>query len=174
MSIKQRTNARFFSGTHAEFTALTVKKFYERDFIFVTDRNFFRIGTKAGALFASCPQIGSPLFGKTNALNATGTITATMINEKVITSTSAAAVTATLATAAVLVAAFPAVLGEEREFIIDNTAGANTVTVAIADGITVATAVLTGADTLTVAAGKVGKFLLYFTSTTTAILSRVQ
>lgn len=110
----------------------------------------------------------------TYAANATATLTAAQLANKYITSTSAAATTLTLPTATLLGTQLGAVKGTTFEFTVDNSGGANTVTVAVSTGITVATAVITGADTLTVASGKVGKFSLFFTSPTAALLSRVQ
>lgn len=108
------------------------------------------------------------------ALNTTGTITAAIINKGGITSTSAAGVTATLDTAANIATQISAVNGTTIEFIVDNTAGANTVTVAVAAGITVCSGVLTGSDTLTVSvANAIGIFKLVFSSATTAKLYRV-
>lgn len=108
------------------------------------------------------------------ALNSTGTITAAIINKGGITSTSAAGVTATLDTAANIATQISAVNGTSIEFIVDNTAGANTVTVAVAAGITVCSGVVTGSDTLTVSvANAIGIFRLVFSSAAAAKLYRI-
>jgi hypothetical protein len=108
------------------------------------------------------------------AINSTATATAAQLAGGLITSTSAAAVTLTLPTATAFGTQIKAVRGTRFAFFVDNSAGANIVTVAVNTGITVITAVITGSNTLTVAAGAVGMFRLYFTSATTAVLSRVQ
>ncbi len=107
------------------------------------------------------------------ALNTTGTITAAIVNKGGITSTSAATVTATLDTATNIGTQVGAAQGTIVDFVVDNLAGSNVVTVAVATGITAVTAVVTGSDTLTVASGASGLFRLYFTSATVAKLSRV-
>lgn len=108
------------------------------------------------------------------ALNSTGTVTAAMINKGLITSTSAAGVTATLDTATAIGTQIGAVDGTEIDFIVDNTAGANTVTVAVGAGITVCSGVVTGSDTLTVSvANAIGVFKLVFSSATVAKLYRI-
>lgn len=108
------------------------------------------------------------------ALDATGTITAAMVNKGGITSTSAAAVLATLDTATAIGTQIGAVNGTSIEFVVDNTAGANTVTVAVGAGITVCSGVVTGSDTLTVSvANAIGIFRLVFSSATVAKLYRI-
>jgi hypothetical protein len=107
------------------------------------------------------------------AVNITGSITTAATIGGLITSTSAAAVTATLDTAANIATAAGAVQGTTIDFIVDNIGGANTVTVAVNTGITAITAVITGGATLTVASGTAGMFRLYFTSTSAAKLARV-
>lgn len=107
------------------------------------------------------------------AVNATATLTGAQIKSGLITSTSVAAVTATTPTATALATALGAKSGTWFDFAIDNSAGANTVTLAVGTGITTATAVVTGGDTLTVASGEVGLFRLYFTSTTGAKIYRL-
>lgn len=110
------------------------------------------------------------------ALNLTGTITAAMVNNGGITSTSAAGVTATLDTAVAIAAQIGAVQGTTVEFYVDNTAGANTVTVAVGAGIVAAAPVITGGATLTVAASAtqgIGIYRLVFSSATAAVLFRI-
>lgn len=93
-----------------------------------------------------------------------------------ITSTSAATVTVTLPSAAVLLAALGASAGSWYDFAIDNSAGANTVTLAVDAGATIAvtTPAITGGATLTVStANSIGFFRIYFTSATAAKLFRL-
>lgn len=105
--------------------------------------------------------------------NTTGTLTWKQIKAGVITSLSAAAVTATTPTAATLFANLRAAQGTWFDFAIDNSAGANTVTLAGGTGVSAATAVVTGGATLTVASGAVGLFRLYFVSGTVVKLYRI-
>ncbi len=110
------------------------------------------------------------------ALNATGTITAAMVAGGGISSTSAAGVTATLDTATLIANNIGATRGTSINFIVDNTAGANTVTVVVGTGIVAATPIITGGDTLTVAASAtqgIGLFKLVFSSATAAVLYRM-
>lgn len=108
------------------------------------------------------------------AINATATATAAQIASGYITSTSAAAVTLTLPLATDLATALGATQGTIFRFAVDNSAGANTVTVAVNTGITVGTQAITGGNTLTIStANSVGIFELAFTSATTAIIRRV-
>lgn len=110
----------------------------------------------------------------TVAVNATATISAANLIKGYITSTSAAAVTATLPTATDIGTAIGAVAGTTFDFYVDNTAGANTVTVAVGSGITAATPVVTGGATLTVSvANAIGIFRLVFSSATVAKLYRL-
>lgn len=107
-------------------------------------------------------------------INATATATAAQVASGYITSTSAAAVALTLPTATALGQAINAVKGSILDLYIDNTGGANTITVALGVGITVlATPVITGTDTLTIStANGLGGFKFVFTSATTAKLIR--
>lgn len=111
------------------------------------------------------------------AINATATATAAEIATGYITSTSAAATTITLPTGTLLGAALGATRGTVFDLYIDNTAGANIVTVAVAvNGILSSAA----ADTpgsfgdLTIAAGATGlaKFTLMFSSATAYVFTR--
>lgn len=106
------------------------------------------------------------------AFNTTGTLTAAQLSTGYITSTSVAAVTATLPTATLLATQLGAAAGTTFDFIVDNHSGANTVTVAVGAGDTSITPVVTGEGTLTVASGTIGQFRLVFTSATTAFLAR--
>ncbi len=114
------------------------------------------------------------------ALDSTGTLTAAMVNKGGITSTSGSPVTATLDTVANLVTQLGAVAGTFVDFVVDNTGGSNTVTVAVPSGMVAAKQTSSG-DTaadilLTVAASAtlgVGVFRIYFQSTSAAILYRL-
>lgn len=114
------------------------------------------------------------------ALNSTGIVTAAMVNNGGITSTSAAGVTATLDAIATIVTQTGATAGTSVDFVIDNTGGASTVTLAVSAGIVVAKQTSSGDSAvdqlLTVAASStigVGVFRLYFQSTSAAVLFRV-
>lgn len=113
--------------------------------------------------------------GTATAINSTATVTAAQLNGGVLTSTSAAATTMTLPTATQMATQIGAVQGYSFEFTIDNTAGANTVTVALGAGMT-QLSTITGANTLTVPSGTagVGVFRLYFSSTTACTFSRIE
>lgn len=107
------------------------------------------------------------------AVNATATTTAAAIVGGLITSTSAAAVALTLPLATDLATAIGAAQGTSVDFMVDNSAGANTVTVTPNTGITAVTAVITGGATLTVASGAVGTFRIFYTSATVAKIARL-
>lgn len=113
--------------------------------------------------------------GNAVAKNVTAAVTAAELARGYITSTSAAAVTITLPTMTLFATATGAVAGDRFQFLVDNSAGANTVTVDLTgSGVTVGTAPITGGDTLTVSvANAVGLFELFFTSTTAAIIRRI-
>jgi hypothetical protein len=106
--------------------------------------------------------------GTTYAANATATLTAAQLINKYITSTSAAATSLTLPTATLLATALGAVKGTVFDFTVDNSAGANIVTLIVGTGITAA-----GIGALTIPVGRIGLFKIIFTSTTTALLYRV-
>lgn len=119
------------------------------------------------------------------AINTTGAGTLAVVTSGVlaglITSTSASGVTVTMDSVANLLTAAAAVgvtlgAGSNIQFMIDNSGGANTVTLAVDSGATiaVATPAITGGATLTVStANKVGLFNLYLTSVTAGTLSRI-
>jgi hypothetical protein len=112
------------------------------------------------------------------AINATAAATAAQVASGYITSTSAAATTITLPTGTLLGAALGAVQGTAFELYIDNTAGANTVTMAVAvNGILSAAAAAgagAGAGLLTIPNGVTGQacFTLMFSSATAYTFSR--
>ena len=101
-------------------------------------------------------------FRAVSTLNSTGTISAANLVNGIITSTSAAAVTATMPVASAVLALLPgAVVGSSISFLICNSAGANTVTVAASASIT---NVLAQAGDLAVASGSNISFTLVFTN----------
>lgn len=112
------------------------------------------------------------------AINSTATATAAQVLTGYITSTSAAATVITLPTGTLLGGALGATAGTVFNLIVDNTAGANTVTIAVAvngilsDGAVTAGAVAFG--DLTIASGVTGvaRFTLLFSSPTAYVFSR--
>lgn len=123
-------------------------------------------------------KLNAPLVTHTPInVDSTATLTAAQVATGYITSTSAAAVTMTLPTGTLLGAALGAVQGTVHELYIDNTAGANTVTVAVAvNGIKSDAANTTAASfgQVTVANGVtgVGRFTLMFSSATAYVFTR--
>lgn len=112
-----------------------------------------------------------------NAVNATATATAAQVASGYITSTSAAATTITLPTGTLLGQALGAVRGTSLDLYIDNTAGANTVTVAVATNGILSTAAADTAGSfgdLTIASGVtgVGRFTIMFSSPTAYVFTR--
>jgi hypothetical protein len=121
--------------------------------------------------------IGGHQVVTSNAINATGTATAAQVATGYITSTSAAATTITLPTGTLLGAALGATQGTTLDLYIDNTGGADVVTVAVAvDGILSTAAADTAGSfgDLTVAAGVtgIGRFTLMFSSPTAYVFTR--
>lgn len=126
---------------------------------------------------------GNPLLlqmrdnGLSAAINATATATAAQVSTGYITSTSGAATTITLPTGTLLGAQLGATAGSVFELYVDNTAGSNTVTIAVAtNGILSDAAATTAASfgQLTVANGVtgVGRFTLMFSSATAYVFTR--
>ena len=113
----------------------------------------------------------------TAAINATATATAAEVATGYITSTSAAATTITLPTGTLLGAALGATRGTTLDLYVDNTAGASTVTIAVATNGILSTA---AADTsgsfgdLTIASGAtgIGRFTIMFSSATAYVFTR--
>lgn len=113
-----------------------------------------------------------------SAINATATATAAQVATGYITSTSAAAVTITLPTGTLLGAQMSAVPGTMLDLVVDNTNGANTVTMAVAvNGIKSDAATTTAASfgQMTVASGATGMgvFRLIFASPSAYSFTRV-
>ncbi len=136
--------------------------------------------TTALKVTAANSKLNAPVSTATPvAVNVTATLTAAQVLTGYITSTSAAAVTMTLPTGTLLGTAIGAVQGTTLSFIIDNTAGANTVTLAVAvNGILSAAAAAgssAGAGLLTVPNGVTGQgeFEIMFSSATAYTFSRV-
>ena len=111
------------------------------------------------------------------AINATATATAAQVVTGYITSTSAAPTTITLPTGTLLGAALGAAAGTVMDLYVDNTAGASTVTIAVAtNGIKSDAANTTAASfgQLTVASGVTGlaRFTIMFSSATAYVFTR--
>lgn len=114
----------------------------------------------------------------TAAINSTATATAAQVATGYITSTSGAATTITLPTGTLLGTALGAVQGTIFDLYIDNTAGSNTVTIAVAvNGIKSDAANTTAGSfgQLTVASGVTGQacFRLMFSSATAYTFTRI-
>jgi hypothetical protein len=127
--------------------------------------------------FTQLSSLGKTKRPVATAINTTGAGTSSALLDAIykgrITSTSAAAVTLTMPIATALATKFGGVGGVSLEFTVDNVSGASTVTLAVSTGVTIQTAVITGADNVAVLSGKVGIFRLLFTSATAVLLSRV-
>ena len=142
----------------------------------VTSTNGF-IGNLTGNLTGNIDGTAEITHATTSAINATATATAAEVATGYITSTSAAATTITLPTGTLLGAALGAVRGTVFDLYVDNTAGASTVTMAVATNGILSSA---AADTpgsfgdLTIAAGATGiaRFTLMFASATAYTFSR--
>lgn len=123
--------------------------------------------------------VAAPSFhGTTAAINSTGTATVAQVATGYITSTSAAATTITLPTGTLLGAALGATKGTVFDLFVDNTAGANTVTMAVATNGILSAAAAAGAGAnfglVTVPSGVTGvaRFTLMFSSATAYVFSR--
>ena len=113
----------------------------------------------------------------TAAINATATATAAEVATGYITSTSASPTTITLPTGTLLGAALGATRGTVLDLYVDNTAGASTVTIAVAtNGIlsTAATDTSGSFGDLTIASGAtgIGRFTIMFSSATAYVFTR--
>lgn len=111
------------------------------------------------------------------AVNSTATATAAQVATGYITSTSGSATTITLPTGTLLGAALGATQGTTFELYVDNTAGANTVTMAVStNGVKSDAANTTAASfgQLTVASGVTGlaRFTIMFSSATAFAFTR--
>jgi hypothetical protein len=142
----------------------------------VTSTNGF-IGNITGNLTGNIAGTAEITHATTAAINATATATAAEVATGYITSTSAAATTITLPTGTLLGAAIGAVRGTVFDLYVDNTAGANTVTMAVAvNGVlsTAATDTPGSFGDLTIASGATGiaRFTLMFASATAYTFTR--
>jgi hypothetical protein len=113
----------------------------------------------------------------TAAINATGVATAAQVATGYITSTSASPTTITLPTGTNLGAAISATRGTVLDLYVDNTAGASTVTIAVATNGILSTAAADTAGSfgdLTIAAGAtgIGRFTIMFSSATAYVFTR--
>ena len=113
----------------------------------------------------------------TAAINATATATAEQVATGYITSTSAAATTITLPTGTALGTAIGATRGTVLELYVDNTAGANIVTIAVNTNAILSSAAADTAGSfgdLTVAAGVTGiaRYTIMFASATAYVFTR--
>lgn len=138
----------------------------------VTSENGF-----IGALTGNIAGTGKTTHATTSAINATATATAAEVATGYITSTSAAATTITLPTGTLLGAELGATQGTVFDLYIDNTAGASTVTIAVATNGVLSTAAVDTAGSfgdLTVASGATGlaRFTLMFSSATAYAFTR--
>lgn len=129
-----------------------------------------------GALTGNVAGTGSITHTPT-AINATATATAAQVATGYITSTSVAAVSITLPTGTLLGAALGATQGTVFDLYIDNTAGANAVTVLVAtNGIKSDAAATTiesfGQSTVAFGATGVGRFTIMFSSATAYVFTR--
>lgn len=137
-------------------------------------------GVSAGTAATSTQaQINAPLIlhATKAAVNSTATLTSAQVALGYITSTSAAAVTMTMPTGTLLGGVLGASQGFVHELYIDNTAGANTVTIAVGVNGILSDAAATTAGSfgqLTVASGVTGlaRFTLMFSSATAYVFTR--
>jgi len=121
--------------------------------------------------------IGGHQVTTANAINATATATAAQVASGYITSTSALATTITLPTGTDLGSAIGAVQGTTLDLYIDNTAGADVVTVAVNTNAILSSAAADTAGSfgdLTIAAGAtgIGRYTIMFSSPTAYVFTR--
>lgn len=141
-------------------------------------QNFYNTGTSAVPVWSLKPTSAGQLSHATPAaINLTAAATAAQVATGYITSTSASPTTITLPTGTLLGAAIGAVQGTVLDLYIDNTAGASTVTMAVAvNGVKSDAANTTAASfgQMTVASGVTGlaKFTLMFSSPTAYAFTR--
>lgn len=131
-------------------------------------------GVTVTGAFTSTTQSVPTITRTGTAINTTATVTAAQLAGGLLTSTSAAAVTMTLPTATAMASQIGATQGTTFDFVVDNSAGSNTVTVAVGSGIVASG--FPGTNTLTLAnSATIGTavFRLTFISTTAATLARI-
>ena len=134
-------------------------------------------GNVTGNVTGNIAGTGRITHATTSAINATATATAAEVATGYITSTSAAAVSITLPTGTLLGAALGAARGTVFDLYIDNTAGANAVTVLVAtNGIKSdaanTTAASFGQSTVASGATGIGRFTIMFSSATAYVFTR--
>ncbi len=136
---------------------------------------YINTGTTAAPVWATIDSTGGFPIPTLVAKNVTATLSAAEVLGGYITSTSAAAVALTTPTATAIGALIPGIArGVTVDLYIDNSAGANTITLTLDGSITAPAGAITGGNTLTVTTThKVGLFRLYFTSTTAAVIYRI-
>jgi len=136
------------------------------------------------ATTTTAPEFTSPVLDNpigvhrtTVSIPATATATPAQIAAGYIITTSAAATTITLPTGTLLGAAVNAIKGTTLDFFVDNTGGANTVTIAVAVNGILSTAAVDTAGSfgdLTVASGVTGlaRYTIMFSSPTAYVFTR--
>lgn len=129
--------------------------------------------------FPTLQTFDSPLINHAtkSAINTTATATAAQVAGGYITSTSAATVSVTMPTGTLLGAALGATQGTVHKLYIDNTAGANVVTIVAGTNAIISDAATTTAGSfgdVTVGAGVTGlaEFTLMFSSSTAYVYTR--
>lgn len=138
---------------------------------------YTNVGTTTAAAFSPVNG-GVDTHPNKAAINSTATATAAQVATGYITSTSGAATTITLPTGTLLGAALNASQGTTFDLYVDNTAGANTVTMAVAvngvlsDGAVTAGAIAFGDLTIASGVTGLGRFTLMFSSATAYAFSR--
>ena len=143
----------------------------------VTVTGTFGASTSETTLTAANLVITDQNHPTTAAINATGVATAAQVATGYITSTSASPTTITLPTGTDLGAAIGAARGTVLDLYVDNTAGASTVTIAVATNGILSTAAADTAGSfgdLTIAAGAtgIGRFTIMFSSATAYVFTR--
>ncbi len=144
--------------------------------ITITGGSTIKVDTITESVSGAGVTIAKALIRKNTAtaINTSATVTAAQLAGGLLTSTSAAAVTMTLPTATALATQLGATQGTMFDFVVDNSAGANTVTVAVGSGIVASG--FPGTNTLTLAnSATIGTavFRITFISTTAATLARI-
>lgn len=107
--------------------------------------------------------------GDPTALNATGNLTVAMIMSGIVTSTTAAAVTATPPTGTLIDGATQFAIGDSLDFSVINTGGANAFTISVGGGV----AGITLVGNMAVAASSSGRFRVRKTAAATFTIYRL-
>jgi hypothetical protein len=143
----------------------------------ITFEQMYPNGFEQGGYLFRLPIVSGHNTNSRAAINATATATAAQVATGYITSTSAAATTITLPTGTLLGAYLNAQQGDVFDLYVDNTAGASTVTMAVATNGIKSDAANTTAGSfgqLTVASGAtgIGRFTIMFSSATAYVFTR--